>query len=404
MHCLIFKGTTLNKEITLPLEVEMIRQIPAVDNILEVICKTTGMGFAAVARVTEEKWLACAVMDKINFGLEPGGELVLKTTICHEIKNTKKAVIIENVSIDPLYKDHHTPGIYGFQSYISVPIHLKNGAFFGTLCAIDPKPHLINTPATTAMFELFADLIAFHLDAMEQMQLVETKLLEERKIAEIREQFIAILGHDLRNPVGAISNAAQLLLRMPLDDRTHKLARIVKDASFRTKGLIENMLDFASGRLGDGISIARNDNEPVEDILNEVITELQIIWPDRKIEAEYELPYAVNCDGKRLAQLFSNLLGNALSHGAVESAITVTAESTIDEFILCIRNQGQPIPEKAMERLFQPFSRGDVKSGQEGLGLGLFISSEIARAHQGTIAVTSDTQETCFIFKFPSKL
>src|SRR5690606_32492113 len=96
------------------------QSIPAIPNILQVICKTTGMGFAAVARVTSEQWIACSVHDKINFGLQPGGELVLETTICNEIRQSDKAVIINHVSEDAEFCEHHTPKMYGFESYVSV--------------------------------------------------------------------------------------------------------------------------------------------------------------------------------------------------------------------------------------------------------------------------------------------
>jgi GAF domain-containing protein len=98
------------------------------------------MGFAAVARVTEDRWVACSVLDEIDFGLKAGGELRLETTICHEIRQTREAVVIDNFAEDHIYCKHATPAMYGFQSYISVPIVLANDSFFGTLCAIDPQP------------------------------------------------------------------------------------------------------------------------------------------------------------------------------------------------------------------------------------------------------------------------
>jgi hypothetical protein len=139
--------------------------IPAVPTILELVCRTTGMGFAAVARVTEDRWVACEVHDKIGFGLEPGGELKVETTICSEIRRDGIEVIIDQVSADETYSRHPTPALYGFESYISVPIRLPNGTFFGTLCAIDPKPARVNTPEIVGVFRMFAELIGFHLDA-----------------------------------------------------------------------------------------------------------------------------------------------------------------------------------------------------------------------------------------------
>jgi signal transduction histidine kinase len=246
------------------------------------------------------------------------------------------------------------------------------------------------------MFRLFADLISFHIHNIEELELAEAKLAQEHQTAELREQFIAILGHDLRNPVGAVSNVASMLLRMSLDERTMRLAHILQDSSHRMKKLIENVLDFAKGRLGEGIVLNQKKEESIEEILNHVITELRLVWPERAIETEFSLLEPVFCDGNRIAQLLSNLLGNALSHGAAGFPVQVKAQSEKGKFSLSVINAGEAIPTAIMERLFQPFSRGEVKPGQQGLGLGLYIASEIARAHQGTIEVASTAAQTRF--------
>ncbi|WP_265441302.1 GAF domain-containing protein [Bradyrhizobium sp. SEMIA] len=155
----------------------------------------------------------CIASD-LAFGLKPGDELKIESTICHEIRQSREAVIIDNVSEDSEYCNHHTPAQYGFQSYISVPIVLPDGSFFGTLCAIDPKTRKLNTPEVVGMFKLFPELIAAHLDAAERMELTESKLAAERKNAELREQFIAILGHDLRNPLASIQGGLRLLSKI----------------------------------------------------------------------------------------------------------------------------------------------------------------------------------------------
>lgn len=385
-------------------DIQDIGRIPAVPTILEVICQTTGMGFAAIARVTENKWIICSVKDEIQFGLEVGGELKLETTICDEIRQSGNGVIIDCVDTDPHFSTHHTPAMYGFQSYISIPIIRKDGSFFGTLCAIDPRPAKLNNPQIIGMFNLYADLISFHLNALEKLGETESRLAEIEKTAKLREQFIAILGHDLRNPVGAVLNSAQMLLRMPLDERAMRLAQIAKDSSYRIIGLIENVLDFARGHLGDGIGINADFNPNMEEPLNLVITELQSVSPNRKIIVNYDFNEPVYCDSKRISQLFSNLLGNAITHGEPDSPIKITASSHNGEFKLAVSNGGERIPDAAMDQLFQPFSRGEVKAGQQGLGLGLYIASEIAKAHKGRIDVISNDEQTSFTFRFPFSL
>ena len=188
-------------------DIDAISSIAIVPKLLDVICRTTGMGFSAIARVTDEKWVVCSVRDDISFGIEKGGELILETTICHEIRQSGNGVIIDHVAEDIVFRDHHTPAQYGFQSYISIPIIRRNGEFFGTLCAIDPKPHQLNKVEVIEMFNLFAELISFHLSAIEDLNDSETRLTEERKTAELRDQFIAILGHDLLNRRGCFKRS-----------------------------------------------------------------------------------------------------------------------------------------------------------------------------------------------------
>ena len=120
------------------------------------ICDSTGMGFAAVARVTEQRWIACLVEDRIEFGLDPGGELKIHETICDEIRDSGEAVVIDDASDDIKWSRHPVPVIYGFKSYCSFPVYLDDGSFFGTLCAIDPEPRRVTDEAIVAMFSAYA--------------------------------------------------------------------------------------------------------------------------------------------------------------------------------------------------------------------------------------------------------
>lgn len=129
---------------------EEIRQL------LREVCYITKMGFAAVARVTAERWIACQLEDHIGFGLRPGDELKVQETICNEIRQCGRAVIIDNVDSDPEWSRHPVPKQYGFQSYVSIPIMLSDGSFYGTLCAIDPEPRVLSAPTVVEVMEAFA--------------------------------------------------------------------------------------------------------------------------------------------------------------------------------------------------------------------------------------------------------
>lgn len=124
--------------------------------ILREICDVTNMGFAAIARVTEQRWIACEVEDRIDFGLDPGGELRISETICNEIRDSGEAVVFDDASDDIKWSRHPVPVIYGIKSYCSFPIYLEDGSFFGTLCAIDPAPRSVSDDAIVRMFSGFA--------------------------------------------------------------------------------------------------------------------------------------------------------------------------------------------------------------------------------------------------------
>jgi signal transduction histidine kinase len=382
-------------------DVENVSRIGIIPSLLDVICRTTGMGFAAVARVTEDKWVACSVKDEISFGLQPGGELKLETTICNEIRQHHQPVVIDHVDQDTNFVNHHTPLMYGFQSYISIPIMRKDGGFFGTLCAIDPKPHKLNTPEIINMFTLFADLISFHLQAIEKISTVELNLQEEKETSDLRDQFIAILGHDLRNPLSAISFSSELLHEMPLEEEASSLIAIIKKSAARMAQLIKNTLDFARGKMGGGIMLDRTGNEPLEQILNHIVSEQKTARPEAIIETRFNLKDPVYCDGNRIGELLSNLLGNAIAYGDADAPIQVRAKTHEGRFILSVSNKGNEIPAESIGNLFKPFVRGENKSDKKGLGLGLYIASEIARAHEGRIDVISDAGETSFILNMP---
>ncbi|TXC71665.1 GAF domain-containing sensor histidine kinase [Sphingomonas ginsenosidivorax] len=381
-------------------DVDLASRIAIIPTILETVCQTTGMGFAAVARVTDKRWIACGVRDTIDFGLEPGGELELGTTLCDEIRRSGDPVIISDAFGDPVFGTHRTPAQYGFRSYISYPIILPDGSFFGTLCAIDPEPRDLARPEIRSMFAMFAKLIGFTLDQARRLGDSQADVAAQQEAAELREQFIAVMGHDLRNPLAAIQAGITLLENQPSPERAALLLAQMRRSTDRMTGLIADVLDLARGQLGGGIALRRT-LVPIEPIIDQVVTELASTHPDHVISAECSTDQQVHCDADRIAQLLSNLIGNALTHGTSAQPVRVLCSSQDGVFTLSVANGGQPIPPAAMEQLFQPFVRGKAASDREGLGLGLYIAAKIAAAHDGHLSVASTTEETRFSLQMP---
>jgi sigma-B regulation protein RsbU (phosphoserine phosphatase) len=383
-------------------DIAAVARISAVPTILRVISESTGLGYALVARVTRENWTACAVHDVISFGLKVGDELDVATTLCSQVRDTFNTIVIEHASRDNVYCGHPTPKMYGFESYIAVPIFRANGDYFGTLCALDPRPAKLREPKTVSMMKLFAELISLQLVAEEEHAHSRAALASEKISAELREQFIAMLGHDLRNPLSSIAMGAEILLGQRLPDlvRAATIQRIRKSAR-RIELLVDDLLDLARGRLGGGIRLTVSEASDLEDRLRHIVDEVASSHPRRTIRFASDPCRTIACDPQRIEQVLSNLLANALTHSDSE-AIDVRLRDTTDAVVLSVRNQGRPIPAEVLPQLFQPFYRATAGQARSGLGLGLFIVAEIAKSHGGTVEATSSADEgTVFTFTLP---
>ena len=223
---------------------------------------------------------------------------------------------------------------------------------------------------------------------------------ELRAVAEFREMFIGVLAHDLRNPLGGIVMAAGLLLqRGRLDERDAEAATRIIRASQRITRMIAQLLDLTRARLGGGLPI------------NPMPTDLGDIC--RAIAGEFDAPVELAIEGDligtwdedRLAEVISNLVGNAIEYAASGTPVIVKARPDGAEVIVEITNQGEPIPADQLPFIFQPFRRARPrdKSEKGNLGLGLYIAYEIVRSHGGTLDAHSAEGTTTFVMRLPRR-
>lgn len=240
----------------------------------------------------------------------------------------------------------------------------------------------VNTgPVYDDQGEVVAAVAAFQ-DITERRR--TTLALEEE--GRLRERFMAILGHDLRTPAAAVLMSAQLLQRSGLEPHQQALVQRVISSGRRMERMIRELLDLGMIRAGR-IKLVRGRCD-LTAVCEEVVDELRSTWPDRTIDVDLEGPAQGLWDAERLAQVLSNLVGNALAHGSSEHPVRVRLRTHDDHVCLEIRNVGPPIAPELVEHLFRPFH--DVRTSRHaGLGLGLFISHAIVSAHGGTIALES---------------
>jgi light-regulated signal transduction histidine kinase (bacteriophytochrome) len=414
-----------------------IGMISIIPNLLDVICQTTGMGFAAVARVTEKRWITCSVHDAINFGITAGDELEIKTTLCDEVRASNEEIIIDNVAFDPQYNDHPCPALYGFQSYISVPIICRDGSFFGTLCAIDPSPNSLKNFKVREMFSMFAELISFHLDALERISLSESTLLQEReqhkqiennqkdinnslenkirenndelseknisleKLSKELDAFAYISSHDLQEPLRKIQMLTSIIEKEEYDILSekgkHNFSRI-RNSAERMQNLINDLLTYSRTK----IDISRLESVSLSKIIQDILIDVKDDIKRTGAVIEVEALCNLKVIEFQFKQLFFNLISNSLKFISPDNPplITIKTQTAPSSFFnedkLCEETQychisftdnGIGFEQKYSDKIFELFQSLHDKEKFTGTGIGLTIVKKIVANHQGHINV-----------------
>jgi signal transduction histidine kinase len=224
-----------------------------------------------------------------------------------------------------------------------------------------------------------------------------------REAVGVRELMVAVLAHDLRNPLSTVRALSSTFARSDaVPERVRQGLAHVESASRRMDELIGTLLDFSGTRAGGSIPVARKPSD-VSAVTLAVLEELREAMPGRRLTMDSVGDTSAVVDAARVAQVVSNLVGNALSHGSPSEDVRVTLDGSGPDVVLAVRNQGTTIPPTLLPVLFEPFRRGTgATSHPRGLGLGLYITREIVRAHEGTIAVEStDDRGTVFTVRLP---
>lgn len=385
---------------------------PSFHSCLELACAVSGMRVALVGEVSNDEWRAIHALDRAGMGISAGLRLDLINTFCRDVTATGAAVWFSDSQQDPIHCSSPIPAAHGFRSYISVPVVLADGRVYGTLCTLDPEPRQVTEESLRAMHAL-ANVVAEQVGAVEHTssaslahseqrlqasEMVNSALREEGRE---REEFIAVLAHDLRNPLQAIRVTSELLALSAASPAQQNLLQHLDDSADRMAELIDVTLDFARGRLGSGLALRIKPCTGLAAILTRVSQQALAPYPGCPLDIDLDLPEVVNCDVDRLGQLIGNLLINAAIHGQQGEPIVLRGRADDRDMMLEVQNHGA-IPEGSKDTLFKPFHRSGDQRLDSGLGLGLYIAAQIALSHGGTLTAASAADTgTTFTARLP---
>ncbi len=270
-----------------------------------------------------------------------------------------------------------------------MPLFRRDGSFFGVLCALDPRPSDVGEDKLE-VFRHLGDLVGYQLEQQDELGRRDAQLFSAQEAAQLREQLIGIVSHDLRNPLNAITlSAATLMRRTDLDDRARGGLSRILDSANRANRLIRDLLDFTQARMGKSLPVRPRPMD-LHELAQQVVDEVGQASPGRSFDLEGTGDVRGTWDSDRIAQVLTNLLTNAVQYSPPGTRIRVETVAEARQVVLSVCNAGPPIPADVLPGLFAPMTRGtDAGSERRSIGLGLYIVDQIVRAHGGTVEVES---------------
>jgi signal transduction histidine kinase len=233
-----------------------------------------------------------------------------------------------------------------------------------------------------------------------QKQQLARELDDRTERLRLNEMFTAVLGHDLRNPLNAILTGARLLELQSQEPAVRTTSAKMVSSAKRMGRMIDDILDLARARLAGGIPLKREPGD-LGTLIQRVVQEHRAIFPDRRIVVTADGDITGEWDADRLAQVASNLIGNALRHGHPDRPVEVVLDGTAAGQVRVDVSNAGTIPRELLPTIFDPFRRGASAARTEGLGLGLYIVQQIMVAHHGSIDVESENGHTAFRLRIP---
>lgn len=335
---------------------------------------------------------------KADYGLKAPYDLVREVPIDDSICRYTLAgneIVAADTSTDDLLKNHPTTGPWGITAFLSIPMITTEGHVIGSFCAIDSKIHSWSDDDLSIMRELTTAVMT----EIQLLKQVEDMTIERR----MREQFVAALSHDLRNPIGVAIMSAEILSEDGIESNERRLlVKMIRENMERADSMISDLLNVTFIKSGEKMQIKPTKNN-MKQILNSTIENMSklsrhamVLNVSDDLEGYW--------DALGIRRILENLIGNGVKYGSLTTPITVSCR-TIDRMVsIDVHNEGNPILPNMLESIFEPFKRSDSakRSAQKGWGIGLTLVKGLVEAHHGNISVISNAEVgTTFSVKLP---
>lgn len=363
--------------------------------ILEALCGHTKMRYGLIRKKDGQTWGNWCVYDyQYQKIVAKNSETYVK--IYQAIRKGLSPIYIDDSELCSVNQWTEILQKFGLKSYISYPIINKKDAIIGHLSLMNAEPVHFDQSKLEMLLPVCSDLIAIDFKTVAACRNTRKKLEQELNYSKNRELVLSSLAHDLNNPVSIVKVISQYLRGNIKDESQRNLLEKIEEASFRMKGMIDDILDFSSIRLGYEF-IRVSDNQRMDSLIRQILSEFELLH-SRTLIANINLPVDVPCDHHKMGRAFANLIGNAIKHGDPYQNIEINAFIQKEIFIFSVTNKVSHPHSSDLTDLFKPF----VKAGNSnGLGLGLFIANEIAKIHKGKITVNLEDSKITFNLMIP---
>lgn len=417
-------------------DIQHIQQINIIPTVLESLSTTLGLGWTAVSRVTDNQWIACSVKDELGFGLGPGDQIPFEDTFCKSVRNSGNLVVMDDAPNDETYCEHPIPKKFGFRAYLSFPITLPDGTFFGTLCGLDPESKKMNTPSVRKMFKLYSDLIGYHVyhqrelaaqlnsgevtvpeelpqhlaaqmnfisslekNVVETVQdLVAQNILIERMRDDL-QRYTSISSHQLQEPLRKIQVISSLILDREadtLDPKSRKYFKRITKSATRMRDLIDALISYTQTAFQHGHFKSSSLEELLLKASGSLTHEIESTNATIELNGEVNL----NVNEAQFQMLLEQVIGNSIkfAHPDRDPKIIIEGRQISHDFSsesvqalnrgycqVSITDNGQGFEPKSADEMFGLFRTIPGPGSKHGSGAGLAIAKKIVENHQGFI-------------------